>query len=64
MDVFVCLLLVWIVGLEDFYDGEEILLIFLDFMYYVGKFVVWGDFWDDVCVGVMLMMMIEEVVVL
>lgn len=62
-DVRARLLLAWIVGPEDFHDGEEISLTLPDSTHYVGRSVMSGDFWDDVRVGATLTTTIEEVAV-
>ena len=62
-DVRARLLLAWIVGPEDFHDGEEISLTLPVSTHYVGRSVMSGDFWDDVRVGATLTTTIEEVAV-
>lgn len=50
-DVPARLLLAWIVGPDDYREGDEILLTLPDSTHYVGKSVSRGDDWSDVVVG-------------
>lgn len=60
-DVPVRLLLSWIVGPDDFHDGQEVTLTLPDSDHYVGQSVMRGDYWNDVRVGATLTATIEEV---
>ena len=60
-DVPVRLLLSWIVGPDDFHDGQEVTLTLPDSDHYVGQSVMRGDYWVDVRVGATLTATIEEV---
>lgn len=59
-DVPARLVLTWIVGPDDFHDGDEITLTLPDSTHYVGTSVVRGDYWDDVRVGATVPATIEE----
>lgn len=61
-DVPVSLLLGWIVGPDDFHDGDEITVTLPDSTHGVGSFVVRGDYWDGVRVGATVQATIDEVV--
>lgn len=60
-DVPARLLLAWIVGPDDFRDGDEITLTLPDSDHYVGQSVMRGDYWGDVRVGATLTATIDEV---
>jgi hypothetical protein len=60
-DVPTRLLLAWLVGPDDFRDGDEIALTLPDSTHYVGSSVIRGDYWDDVRVGATLTATIDEV---
>lgn len=60
-DVPARLLLAWVVGPDDFHDGDEIALTLPDSDHYVGQIVVRGDSWVDVRVGATLTATIDEV---
>lgn len=60
-DVPVRLLLSWIVGPDDFHDGQEVTLTLPDSDHYVGQSVMRGDYWVDVRVGATLTATVEEV---
>lgn len=60
-DVPARLLVAWVVGPDDFRDGEEITLTLPDSTHYVGQSVVRGDYWDDVRIGATVTTTIEEV---
>lgn len=60
-DVPVRMLLAWVVGPDDFHDGDEIRLTLPDSTHRVGQSVVRGDYWDDVRVGATLTATVEEV---
>lgn len=62
-DVPVRVLLAWIVGPEDYRDGEEITLTLPDADHYVGQSVMRGDYWEDVRVGATLTATVDEVTV-
>ncbi|GGM61565.1 hypothetical protein [Microbacterium saperdae] len=60
-DVPARLLVAWIVGPDDFHDGEEITLTLPDSTHYVGKSVMRGDYWDEVRIGATVTTTIQEV---
>ncbi|MGW9157170.1 MULTISPECIES: hypothetical protein [unclassified Microbacterium] len=60
-DVPARMLLTWIVGPDDFHDGDEITLTLPDSDHYVGQSVMRGDYWQDVRVGATLPATIDEV---
>jgi hypothetical protein len=60
-DVPARLLVSWIVGPDDFRDGEEITLTLPDSTHYVGQSVMRGDYWDDVRVGATVTTTVQEV---
>ncbi len=60
-DVPARLLLAWVVGPDDFHDGDEVHLTLPDSTHYVGKSVVRGDYWYDVVVGATVTATVEEV---
>ena len=60
-DVPTRILLAWIVGPDDFHDGDEIRLTLPDSTHYVGQSIMRGDYWTDVVVGATLTTTIEEV---
>lgn len=60
-DVPARLLIAWIVGPDDFRDGEEITLTLPDSTHYVGQSVMRGDYWTDVRVGATVTTTIREV---
>lgn len=60
-DVPARLRLAWIVGPDDFHDGDEVRLTLPDSTHYVGQSVVRGDFWDEVVVGATVTTTVEEV---
>ncbi|MFJ2552308.1 hypothetical protein [Microbacterium sp. NPDC087591] len=60
-DVPARLLVAWIVGPDDFRDGEEITLTLPDSTHYVGQSVMRGDYWTDVRVGATATTTIREV---
>lgn len=59
-DVPARLLLAWVVGPDDFRDGDEVTLTLPDSTHYVGKNIVRGDYWDDVVVGATVTTTIDE----
>lgn len=59
-DVPTRLLLAWLVGPDDFRDGDEVTLTLPDSTHYVGKNIVKGDYWDDVVVGATVTTTIDE----
>lgn len=60
-DVPARLLVSWIVGPDDFRDGEEVTLTLPASTHYVGQSVMRGDYWDDVRVGATVTTTIQEV---
>lgn len=60
-DVPARLLLAWVVGPDDFHDGEEVHLTLPDSTHYVGQSVMRGDYWTDVVVGATVTTTIDEV---
>ncbi|MEV4668707.1 hypothetical protein [Microbacterium sp. LWO12-1.2] len=60
-DVPARLLVAWIVGPDDFRDGEEVTLTLPASTHYVGQSVMRGDYWDDVRVGATVTTTIQEV---
>ena len=60
-DVPARLLVAWIVGPDDFRDGEEITLTLPDSTHYVGQSVMRGDYWTDVRVGATVTTTVQEV---
>ena len=60
-DVPVRLLLAWVVGPDDFHDGDEIRLTLPDSTHRVGQSVVRGDYWDDVRIGATVTARVDEV---
>ncbi|WP_435747625.1 hypothetical protein [Microbacterium sp. PMB16] len=60
-DVPARLLLAWIVGPDDYKDGDEIRLTFPDSTHYVAKNVMRGDYWTDVHVGATVTAEVVEV---
>ncbi len=55
------LLLAWVVGADDFQEGDEVRLTMPDSTHRVGQSVVRGDYWDDVRVGATMTATIDEV---
>ena len=62
-DVPVRLLLAWIVGPDDFRDGEEITLTLPTSDHYVGKSLIDGDYWQNARVGATLTTTVGEVTI-
>lgn len=60
-DVPVRLLLAWIVGPDDYHDGDEVQLTLPDSTHYVGKSVMRGDYWTDARVGATVTAEVVEV---
>ena len=60
-DVPARLLLAWVVGPDDFHDGDEVHLTLPDSTHYVGQSVMRGDYWTDVVVGATVTTTIAEV---
>jgi hypothetical protein len=60
-DVPARLQLAWLVGPDDFHDGDEILLTLPDSTHRVGQSLVRGDYWDDFRVGATVTAPVEEV---
>jgi hypothetical protein len=60
-DVPARLQLAWVVGQDDFRDGEEIALTLPDSDHYVGQSLIRGDYWQNVRVGATLTATIDEV---
>lgn len=60
-DVPARLLVSWVVGADDFRDGDEVVLTLPDSTHYVGSSVVSGDYWYDTRVGATVTAVVEEV---
>lgn len=60
-DVPTRLLLAWLVGPDDFRDGDEVHLTLPDSTHYVGTSVMRGDYWWDTRVGATVTTTIDEV---
>lgn len=59
-DVPARLLLAWLVGPDDFREGDEVTLTLPDSTHRVGTSVVRGDYWDDIVVGATVTTTIDE----
>lgn len=55
------LLLAWIVGPDDFHDGETVTVTLPDSTRNVGKVFVSGEYWNDFRVGALVTATVEEV---
>lgn len=55
------LVIAWVVGPNDFHDGDAVRLALPDATHYVGQSVISGDYWTDVTVGAWVTAEVEEV---